>query len=87
MKMALRAEKGEEAKGRKDESGYGPEVDAVAAATRRFVPKDNARGVLSTTPECPGKLSLDSHYEPACIPFRKAASSRLNFHNSSRGSY
>lgn len=32
MKMALRAEEGEEAKGRKDESGYGPEVDAVAAA-------------------------------------------------------
>lgn len=45
--MALRAEEGEEAKGRKDESGYGPEVDAVAAATRRLVPKDNARDVRS----------------------------------------
>lgn len=42
------------------------EVDAVdvvvvAAATRRLVPKDNARDVLSTTLESPGKLSLNSH--------------------------
>lgn len=60
-----------------------PEVDAVAAAaaatTRRLVPKDNARGVLSTTPECPGKLSLDSHYEPACIPFCKMTSFPARF--------
>jgi len=79
MKMALRAKEEEETKGRKDESGYGPEVDAVDAITHRLVPKDNARGILSTALECLGKLSLDSHYELACIPFHKTATFPTRF--------
>lgn len=55
------AEKGEEAKERKNMSGYGPEIDAVAVSTRHFVPKDNVHTVLSTTWKNLGKLSVDSH--------------------------